>query len=59
MMFRELSQRLDKVEADVENIKQTIRNQSMNTPSTPVPADIFITPQSLNKVRNDLRRMLN
>ena len=51
--------RLDKIEADIEELKrrQDLADKS-NTP-TPLSADIFITPQSIRQVKKDLWRALN
>ena len=52
--------RLDKIEADIEELKrrQDILDKNNNTP-TPLAADIFITHQSLNRAKKDLWRALN
>ena len=40
MMFQQVFQRLEKLEAEVEAIKQTVKNQSRNNPSTPNPFSV-------------------
>ena len=51
--------RLDKIEADVEALKQQVDTSGKNNPSTPLAADVFITSQSLKQVKRDLWRALN
>ena len=59
MMFQQVFQRLEKLEAEVEAIKQTMKNQSRNNPSTPIPVDIVPTQSSLRKLRSSIYNVLN
>lgn len=59
IMLHLLSQRLDKLEADMEALKKTVELHTKNPPSTPLPADIFISPSSIKKAKKDIVRYLN
>ena len=59
IMFQQVFQRLEKLEAEVEAIKQTVKNQSRNNPSTPIPVDIVPTQSSLRKLRSSIYNVLN
>ena len=59
LMLRDFARRLDKIEADVEALKQQVDTSGKNNPSTPLAADVFITSQSLKQVKRDLWRALN
>ena len=51
--------RLDKIEADIEELKRRQDVLDKNNMPTPLAADIFITHQSLNRAKKDLWRALN
>ena len=51
--------RLDKIEADIEELKRRQDLADKNNTPTPLSADIFITPQSIRQVKKDLWRALN
>ena len=51
--------RLDKIEADLEELKRRQDLADKNNTPTPLSADIFITPQSIRQVKKDLWRALN
>ena len=59
MLFRELSRRLDKLEADVEALKKTVESHTKNNPSTPIPVDIVPTQASLRRMRASIQNALN
>ena len=59
LLFRELSRRLDKVEAEVEELKQTIKSPSQNNSSTPIAVDLVPTQASLRRMRTSIQKMLN
>lgn len=59
MLFRELSRRLDKLEADVEALKKTVESHTKNNPSTPIPVDIVPTQASLRRMRASIHKALN
>ena len=59
LMFQQVLYRLDKLEAEVEGIKQTVKKQSRNNPSTPIPVDIVPTQSSLRKLRSSIYNALN
>ena len=50
---------LDKIEADLEELKRRQDLSDKNNTPTPLSADIFITPQSIRQVKKDLWRALN
>ena len=51
--------RLDKIEADLEELKRRQDLDDKNNTPTPLSADIFITHQSLKQAKRDLWRALN
>ena len=59
MMLREISRRLDKLEADVEALKKTVETHTKNNPSTPIPVDIVPTQASLRRMRASIQNALN
>ena len=59
MLFRELSRRLDKLEADVEALTKTVETHTKNNPSTPIPVDIVPTQASLRRMRASIHKALN
>ena len=52
---------LKQQQAEIDELKRIVQRLENQTPPTaaPVAADIFITPQSLNKAKKDLRRILH
>ena len=51
--------RLDKLEADIEELKRRQDSADKNNTPTPLSADIFITQQSIKKAKKDIVRLLN
>ena len=51
--------RLDKIEADIEELKRRQDLADKNNAPTPLSADIFITQQSIKKAKKDIVRLLN
>ena len=51
--------RLDKIEADIEELKRRQDLADKNNTPTPLSADIFITHQSLNRAKKELWKALN
>ena len=51
--------RLDKLEADIEELKRRQDLADKNNTPTPLSADIFITQQSIKKAKKDIVRLLN
>ena len=50
---KEQDERLDRMEVILQAIDKK------NSPTTPIPAEVYITPKSLNKLKNDIARHLN
>ena len=57
----EIRETLKKQREEIDELKRVIQAFDKNNtpPSAPVPADIFITPQSLRQVKKDLYKALN
>ena len=57
----EIRETLKKQQEEIDELKRIIQAFDKNNtlPSAPVPADIFITPQSLRQVKKDLYKALN
>ena len=57
----ELRQTVKRQQEEIDELRRMVQEQAKNTPPTPTPmaADIFITPQSLRKVKKDLWQHLN
>jgi len=56
-----LRQTVKRQQEEIDELRRMIQEQAKNTPpaSTPIAADIFITPRSLRKVKKDLWQHLN
>ncbi|MBQ2977906.1 MAG: hypothetical protein IJE17_10490 [Clostridia bacterium] len=50
---KEQDERLDRMEIFLQAIDKK------NSPTTPIPAEVYITQKSLNKLKNDIARHLN
>lgn len=59
LMLRELSQRLDKMEAELNLLKKTVEARNKNNTPTPIMADIYFTPSSMKKAKSELMHYLN
>lgn len=61
MALWELRQTVKRQQEEIDELRRIVQEQARNTPptSTPIAADIFITPQSLRKVKKDLWQHLN
>ena len=60
MELAEMRQTLQRLEERIAHLESIVQNPPKQTPpATPIPADIFITPTSLRKAKNDLKRYLN
>lgn len=51
--------RLDKIEADIEELKRRQDLADKNNTPTPLSADIFVAPRSIQKLQKDICRYLN
>ena len=56
MALWELRQTVKRQQEEIDELRRMVQAQEKNTTPTPMPiaADIFITPQSLRKVKKDL-----
>ena len=61
MALWELRQTVKQQQEEIDELRRMVQALEKNTSptSTPIAADIFITPQSLRKVKKDLWRHLN
>ena len=57
----EIRETLKKQQEEIDELKRIIQALDKNNtpPAAPIPADIFITPQSLRQVKKDLYKALN
>ena len=56
-----MRQTVKRQQEEIDELRRMVQALEKNTPPTPTPmaADIFITPQSLRKVKKDLWQHLN
>jgi len=61
MALWELRQTVKQQQEEIDELRRMVQALEKNTPPTspPIAADIFITPQSLRKVKKDLWQHLN
>lgn len=61
MELWEMRETLKKQQEEINELKRIIQALDKNNtpPSVPIPADIFITPQSLRQVKKDFYKALN
>ena len=60
MAITELQNTVKRQQEEIDNLKAVIKTQQkQNPPATPIPADIYITPASLRKAKEDIIRYLN
>ena len=53
LTIKSQGERIDRLESLVESL------QKQTPPTTPIPAEVYITQKSLNKLKNDIARHLN
>ena len=61
MEIEELKQTIKGQEERIARLESIIQTLEKKTPPpvTPLPVDVYATPKSLNKLRNDIVRYLN
>ena len=53
-------EQLDAMEKRIQALEKQVQSQNQTPPaSSPIPADIFITPQSLKRAKKELWKALN